>query len=148
MCETMVFQETGRTAHGYLWLGGLTVMILFLGYVFWYDHRKAANKKFWSEHFTKAGLTKDQITEMKHDGDVWYSSPEGRCADAQSETSPSGERGQNSTCVGYGDWNEECPGFESFCAGGKTFGDADKQAMAVSAALKNGGKHPECPIIY
>lgn len=125
----MVFQETGRTAHGYLWLGGLTVMILFLGYVFWYDHRKTANKKFWAEHFTKAGLTGDQIAEMKHDGDVWY-------------------RGQNSMCVGYGDWNEECPGFESFCAGGKTFGDADDQAAAVAVALKNGGKHPECPIIY
>ncbi len=124
-----MFQETGRTAHGYLWVGGLVVMILFLGYVFWYEHRRAANKKFWSEHFTKAGLTEEQIAEMKHDGDVWYF-------------------GENSTCVGYGDWDEECPVFESFCAGGKTFGNPDKQAAAVAAALKTGGKHPECPIIY
>lgn len=126
-----MFTETGTQAHGYLWTAGLVIFILFIGYAFWYEHQKSADDsgEDWMQHFIKAGLTPDEASDMSHDADLWYYK-------------------RKPTCVGYGDWNEECLIFESVCSGGKKFGTPEQQAKNVSISLKSGGKHPDCPIVY
>ena len=127
-----MFTESGMQAHGYLWIAGLVIFILFIGYAFWYEHQKTVDEgvgEDWLKHFVQAGLTPEEASDMTHDADLWYYK-------------------RKPTCVGYGDWNDECLVFESVCSGGKKFGDFREQAKSVYKALKAGGKHPDCPIVY
>ena len=111
--------------HVYLWLGGALLLLLFIVYVFWHDHKENIDDD-WAGKFRAIGI---DPKDMTHDDGVWYYR-------------------RRSTCVGYGDWTDECPKHESYCAGGKVFGDSQTQVNAVGAALNNGGTHPECPLIY
>lgn len=125
----MVFKEKGSQAHFYLWFSGLVLLLLFLGYVFIYEHKDDELSDTWKMAFVKAGLSKDQVDKLSHDGDVWYyGSP------------------PKSTCVGYGGKDEKCPRFESVCSGEKTFGDINQQVKNVVKAV-GVGIHPECPLI-
>lgn len=113
--------------HLYLWLGGVLLFTFFMGYAFWYDHKERINNsQEWVTAFTSVGINP---RDMAHDEGVWYY--KGR-----------------STCVGYGDWNDECPRHECYCAGGKTFGDSITQARAIKKALESGGTHQGCPLMY
>ena len=111
--------------HKYLWLGGLLLFIFFIIYVFWYDHKEGIQNAELADQFRKVGI---DPRDMTHD-EVWYYK-------------------RRSTCVGYGDQDEECPKHISHCAGKKTFGSSRLQAEAVSTALKHGGQHPDCPLVY
>jgi len=114
-------------SHKYLWLAGILLFVLFLGYVFWHDHKHSISDDFqWVEKFLRVGVDPKDIT---HDESVWYYK-------------------RRSTCVGYGDWKDECPKHESYCAGERIFGDANAQVDAIKKALERGGVHPECPLVY
>ena len=113
--------------HLYLWLAFTLLLLFFLGYDFLYDHKEnIQNSKEWLDVFIKEGI---DPKDMSHDESVWYYK-------------------RRSTCVGYGDWEEECPRSENWCAGGGTFGDSSQQAKGVKDAITNGGVHPDCPLIY
>lgn len=113
--------------HKILWLAGVLLLVFFLGYTFWYDHKEnIQNSTEWRNEFVLAGI---DPKDMTHDEGMWYYK-------------------RRSTCVGYGDWTEECPKHEGYCAGGKTFGNARDQISAIRESLENGGTHPECPLIY
>lgn len=111
-------------------------MLFFLVvYGFYYDHKEYINDpsnpnmQEWMDSFHSVGAPDPIIDDITHDDDTWY------------------YRG-SSTCVGYGDWSDECPRHEVYCGGDKKMGDSKAQAKAVLEALKNGGKHPECPLMY
>lgn len=113
--------------HKYLWLSGILLLLFFVGYVFYHNHKEnIQNSDIWTAEFEGVGINSKDIS---HDEGVWYY-----------RNFP--------TCVGYGDWNDECPKYESYCAGGKSFGDPKTQVKAIKQALENGGTHPECPLIY
>jgi hypothetical protein len=125
-----MFAESGTTAHGYLCVAGITVLILFLIYVFVYDHKESIDDTtIWVDAFSRAGLNKRDIKKLSHDESAWYYD-------------------KTSTCVGYGDWSEECLKHEGVCSGGESFGGPDLQAREVASALKSGGRHPRCPLLY
>ena len=125
-----MFKETGLKAHLYLWIAAIVSIILFLGYIFWFDHKENINgRTHWEKEFENVGLTKEQREDISHDDSMWYYQ-------------------RVATCVGYGPSNAECPRFESYCAGGITFGESSLQAKAVSEAIKKGGIHEDCPLIY
>jgi len=50
-----------------------------------------------------------------------------------------------STKVGNGQHNANCEKAIVFCAGGSKFGYGVKQAIAIKAAIENGGTHPSAP---
>lgn len=123
----MVLKEVGIQAHGYLLIACGLTFAFFIIYGFIFDHKNSiTNDKNWVDAFSKVGIAPSKMT---HDGDMWYYN-------------------KISTCVGYGDWEDECPRHEAFCAGGKTMGDRNSQIKAILEALKNGGQHPKCPLIY
>lgn len=108
----------------YLWLLSLVLLTMFLIYVFVYQHQIGLEEgDAWEEAFGRVN-----IGHMSRDADVWY------------------HQGQ-STCVGAGDFTDRCLGTEDYCSGGSTYGTADQQAREVLRALKNGGVHPECPLL-
>lgn len=113
--------------HKYLWMAGVLLLLFFLGYVFLYDHKEGIqHSEEWVREFDRVGI---DPRDMSHDEGMWY-------------------HRRKSTCVGYGDWDDLCLKHESFCAGGKTFGNSRIQVDAIKAALDNGGTHPDCPLIY
>lgn len=114
--------------HNYLWLGGMLLLGFFMGYVFWYDHKEHINNnREWVDKFSAVGI---DPRDMTHDEAMWYHK-------------------RRSTCVAYGgEYQRGCPRHESYCAGGKTYGDSQMQVDAVRHALENGGSHPECSLMY
>jgi hypothetical protein len=129
--------ERSLKSHLYLYIAGVVLFILFLGYTFWYDHKTDVDgNEAAAEAFRKEGLSEEQISRIRHDDDVWYY--DGR-----------------STCVGYSshdnDSSERCPYFQSVCAGSKarTFGSLSDQVREVAKVIKSGKtQHPDCPLIY
>lgn len=117
------------TPHKYLFIAGLVLFILYIGYIFWYDHKMDIEN--FESLFKKEGLTDKEINEIKHDDDVWYYK-------------------NRSTCIGYSsNSNEPCPKFQWVCIGGKTFGTIENQIKEVSKLIKNNkSQHPDCPLIY
>ncbi|HMP28060.1 MAG TPA: hypothetical protein PKD85_00585 [Saprospiraceae bacterium] len=126
-----MFTEIGLLPHFYLFIAGAIVLLLYLGYVFWYDHKNEVTDKDLHELFKKYGLTDTQIADIKHDDDVWYYK-------------------NKSTCIGYSsDPREACPKFQWVCLGDRTFGNLKEQIYAISQLIKNGmDSHPDCPLIY
>lgn len=125
-----MFTEKGLEAHLYLWIAGIVFAILFIGYTFWFDHKSHIDEnESWVSRFENEGLSREQINDLTHDDTMWYYQ-------------------RKSTCVGYGEPNEACPKNENFCSGGSTYGDFSKQAEEIAMALKKGGVHPDCPLIY
>lgn len=100
-------------------------------YGFWYDHKEHIHFNHeWTTSFMKAGIPNAIIDDITHDDDTWYYLGK-------------------SLCVAYGgDWEAPCPRHENYCGGGKKIGNRDDQTLSVYEALKNGGVHPKCPIIY
>lgn len=114
-------------AHLLLYGSVLIIGMLFVLYVFSYDHKQGIDdNQVWVEAFKNVGIDPKNMT---HDDSTWYYK-------------------QRSTCVGYGDWEEVCPKYENYCAANKVFGTPLQQARAIKEALINGGTHKECPIIY
>jgi len=112
-----------------LWLAAIIFIILFIGYVFWYDHKEYIDESHWRILFEKAGLGKE-IYNIKHDNDSWHF------------------KGKN-TCVGFSDQNVDCPYYENYCAGNnETYGSYEQQIAEIKVAIKNKGIHPDCPLIY
>jgi hypothetical protein len=125
-----MFKENGLKPHLYLWIAGIVFMILFFGYIFWFDHKENIDgSDLWETEFEKAGLTKEQREDISHDDSMWYYQ-------------------RMATCVGYGSPNDECPRYESYCAGGRYAGSFSEQAKAVTDAIRKGGIHEDCPLIY
>lgn len=125
-----VFSESGLNPHLYLWVAGLVTLILFFGYIFWFEHKEDIDRNnFWIREFERQGVSKEQIKDITHDGDTWYYQ-------------------KVSTCVGYGNMNEKCPKNETYCSGGETYGSPEQQTKSVYAAIQKGGVHEKCPIIY
>ena len=127
----MILAEGNITAHQYFFVAGVVLLILFLIYVYVYEHRTfIEGDELWENAFSGVGLLQEIIKDISHDEDVWY------------------YRG-NSTCVAYGgDFSEECSRYENYCAGEDRYGDAFLQAMEVKKAIDSGGEHPLCPLIY
>lgn len=126
--------ENSLKSHFYLYIAGIVLFILFLGYVFWYDHKTNIDEgDDFVKIFKKEGLSDDQISQIRHDDDVWY------------------YKGK-STCIGYSsDSKEHCPYFQSVCTGkdSRTFGTIDEQIKEVAKIIKKGDdQHPDCPLIY
>lgn len=124
-----MFTETGLKPHLYLLIAGIVFLILFFGYIFWFDHKENPEGRDWQERFNNAGLTAEQQRDITHDDSMWYYQ-------------------RVATCVGYGHPSEECPKHESYCIGGDTFGSLQNQALAVAEAIGKGGVHENCPLIY
>ena len=125
-----MFSETGLKAHLYLWIAGIVCIILFLGYIFWFDHKENIDgNPIWEREFQNVGLTLEQINDITHDDSMWYYQ-------------------RVATCVGYGSPRDQCPRYESYCAGGNTFSSFSEQAEAVKNAIMKGGIHQDCPLIY
>jgi len=117
------------TPHFCLWLCCMCFIILFVGYVYWFDHKEYIDDTHWRKIFNRYGLGKE-IYNIKHDSDVWF------------------YKGKN-TCVGYSEENEGiCPKYENYCAGGDNYGTYEQQVKAIYQAIKNEGSHPDCPLIY
>ena len=137
---TLMFTEASIVAHYYFFLAGIVLLILFLGYAFWYGHRGGIDEiEDFVSLFKKEGLSDKEIENITHDYDVWYYK-------------------NKSTCVGYSSDDgsnanssaDACPYFQEFCAGndGHTFGSVNDQIREAVNAIKMGGTHPKCPIIY
>lgn len=125
-----MFTEFGLKPHFYLYIAAFVVMILYMGYAFWYEHKSRMMGDLESL-FKKEGLTDAQIDNIKHDDDVWYYK-------------------DKSTCIGYSsDERDPCPKFQSVCLGDTTYGSIDQQVQEVSNLIKKGlNAHPLCPLIY
>jgi len=123
-----LFSEQGIKAHGYFFIAGLVLLIMFLVYVYLCEHQKSVvNDEMWRHTFTKEGINPITVT---HDDSMWYHN--GR-----------------STCVAYnGDFESKCSRSENYCAGGDVHGTNIQQAKAVKKAIHNRGEHPLCPLIY
>ncbi len=116
--------------HTYVIIATGVLLFFMVSYGFWYDHRESINADTqWVASLKKANVPDAVIDDIEHDGDTWYYNGK-------------------SLCVGYGDWNDECKRYEHFCAGDKIIGNSDEQASAIAVALRNGGVHPECPLMY
>lgn len=110
-----------------LYVCSLSLLLLFVLYIFLYDHKKSiSDDQIWLESFSKVGIDPQDMT---HDDTTWYYR-------------------RISTCVGYGDWNDQCPKYENYCSSNKKFGTPSQQALAIKEALLNGGTHELCPLIY
>ena len=127
----MLFDERGQTAHGYLFIGGIVLLLMFLIYVFICEHKTdIEGNNMWHNAFKNAGLTQKQISNISHDDHMWYYK-------------------SASTCVGFsGDFSKNCYRYQNYCAGGDRYGDETLQAKSVKDAIDNGGEHPMCPLIY
>ena len=121
--------------HFYLIVAGAIMLFCLVVYGFCYDHKdhinddSNPNSQEWIDSFHSAGAPDPIVDDITHDDDTWYYQ-------------------NSSTCVGYGDWDDVCPRHEVYCGGNKKMGDSKIQAKAVVEALKNGGKHPKCPLLY
>ena len=118
----------------YLVCLALIMLFVFLGYVFLSEHKyHVDNDPFWIELFEKNGLSKKELSKITHDENVWY-------------------HNNKSTCVGFGEPNNKCILSDQVCCGGlstQTFGDYTDQVKAVILSISSeGGKHPDCPLLY
>lgn len=132
----MVLTESSTQAHLYLALAALLLLSLFI--VFIYAVKKRSNidtDDAWIRTFREAGISDSDISLITHDDNVWYYKDQ-------------------STCIGYGDTEEDCPAYENYCAGGTsngvryTYGTLKQQAQAIKQSIDAGGQHGECPLIY
>lgn len=103
-------------------------------YVYVCDHKESVvDDDDWTNAFVQSGLDRAELEFVTHDSDVWY------------------HRGV-STCVGYGDFEDTCDYHLSVCSSGvipyTKCGDREEQAREVLLAIRSGGEHPQCPIIY
>jgi len=116
----------------YLFVFASILLAMFLIYVYVCDHKEEVDSD-WIDAFIIAGLPKEEIEFITHDSDVWY------------------HRGVN-TCVSYGDFEDSCDYHLAVCSRGEPphvkNGTREEQANAVVKAIKSGGEHPWCPIVY
>lgn len=131
-----MLSESTPTAHFYLVLGALILLSLFIVFVYVIGYRSKIDEyDDWIETFRQVGISDTDIQLITHDDSGWYYK-------------------NTSMCIGYGDAEEECPIYESYCAGGTkdgvhyTYGTLRQQALALKQAIVNGGRHGECPLIY
>jgi hypothetical protein len=113
-----------------VWAAGIMLFFVVV-YGYFYDHKESIEfDTKWKTAMKKVGLPDGVIADISHDEDTWY------------------YMGKN-LCVGYGDDDDKCKRHEQYCAGdNKIMGTADEQALAVAHALRNGGTHPDCPLLY
>lgn len=122
-------------AHFYLVIAAGVMLFCLVVYGFIYDHKEYVtieenpNSDEWIQSFKNVGIPSAIMDDIAHDDDTWYYN-------------------DMALCVGYGDWNDKCKKHETFCAGGSTNGNADDQARAILVALRNGWRHPGCPLLY
>lgn len=127
----MILSESGKTAHLYLFIAGVVGLLMFIIYVYIYDHHNhIETNAFWRDALKKAGISEEDIKHITHDGDTWH------------------HRRKNLCVAHSGDFEEACSKHHNFCSGGDTSGTADEQAQNIFIALKNEGEHPLCPLIY
>jgi hypothetical protein len=108
---------------------------MFLVYSFLLEHKMGIeNNKELVNIFSREGSNKDDILNIFHNEDGWYSEgDDGKVA---------------SLCIGYGEPADACERSDHYCAGGKTYGSYVDQAKAVVLAMKTPKKlHPECPLL-
>jgi len=123
--------------HFYVIIAAAIMLFFVVVYGFVYDHKEHItmsthpNSAEWLESFRKIGVHALVAEDISHDDDMWYF------------------KGA-SLCVGYGDWTDRCKRHEAYCGGdsGKFVGTMDQQTRAIAEALKNGGVHPKCPLLY
>lgn len=136
----MVLSESTPHAHLYLVLGAVILLSIFIVFVYIAKKREGIDdysdeNREWLTTFRKSGFTDAEISRVTHDDHVWYYD------------------GKN-TCVGYGDAEDECPAYQTYCAGGSvngtyhTYGTLQQQSLAILKSIKSGGVHEECPLIY
>lgn len=124
-----------RQAHFYVIIACVILGFFFVVYGFVYDHKEHIttsdnpNKVMWTKTFVDQGMPEAIIDDISHDEDTWYYNG-------------------ISTCVAYGDWNDRCIRNEVYCGGKNVVGTPEQQAQAVVEALRNGGMHPMCPLLY
>ena len=129
------FSESSIRSHTYFLCAVCIILAAYLLYIYFYNHKEDLDlhNYAWTSSMDKNGITKEQMDNLSHDESVWYYK-------------------KKSTCVGYGEPQDECLKHESFCSGedfiNTTFGSYDEQAKSLHEAFLNGGIHPECPIIY
>ncbi len=122
-------------SHFYVIMAAALLLFFVVVYGFHYDHKEHINLSThpnsveWVESFREAGVHPLVVDDITHDDDHWYYQG-------------------NSLCVGYGDWSAKCQRHESYCGGGKLVGTMKEQTTAIFEALKNGGSHPMCPLLY
>jgi hypothetical protein len=102
-------------------------------YVYFYEHKISIDdSEVWSTAFQRVGLQKE-IPLVTHDEEMWY------------------HRGI-ATCVGYSgniSGEKSCDRSIFYCPGSVAkYGTAEEQALAVREAIRAGGEHPKCPLIY
>jgi len=132
----MVLTESTTHSHLYLALSALLLLSLFIAFIYLIKKRSNIDADdVWIHTFRDAGIADSDIGQITHDDHVWYYK-------------------DRSTCIGYGDVEEECPAYENYCAGGTsngtlyTYGSLKQQALAIKQAILAGGQHEECPLIY
>ena len=69
------------------------------------------------------------LADISHDEEMWY------------------YKGK-STCVGFGEIDQNCKRNECYCSGKGTYGSPKKQVKMVIKAIENDGLHPMCPLLY
>jgi len=123
-----MLQETTITSHSYLFIAAGIMLVIFLLYAFVCNHKVDIDKdEMWRSEFEKHQLKSEDIV---HDDTMWY------------------YRGLP-TCVAYGGiFDSTCSPNEHYCSGGSTYGNRTQQIFAIAGAIKNGGEHPLCPLIY
>ena len=120
--------------HIFLFVCGCIILLMFLVYVYVHEHQELiVEDESWRKAFLDSGFSNDQLKFITHDSDVWY------------------YKGRN-TCVSYGDFEEDCNYKLAVCSRGSPpyakYGSRSEQARGVMEAVKSGGEHPLCPIIY
>ncbi|CAJ1414630.1 unnamed protein product [Effrenium voratum] len=79
--------------------------------------------KYWCTQMQRAGIRGRDIAKLKGKSGEWLFH-------------------ETSLKVGYGSYKKTCDSVELFCAGGAKYGSGAAQALAVKAAIENGGLHP------
>jgi len=124
--------------HKYLLLFASILMVMFIIYAYYTEHKIPIGygifkDKDWISAFTQVGLNKSDIDLLEHDSDVWYYNG-------------------NNTCVAYGSPVDKCDYASYMCSNGSipnvTHGTRLQQAKNVVDAIRQGGLHKDCPVIY
>merc|ERR1719235_2337865 len=87
---------------------------------------KCSLSNYWCKLLDGVGMSLSDQSKVTTENGQWY------------------YNGQ-STKVGMGGHSQNCDSTIVLCAGGSTFGWGKKQAIAVQAAIDNGGVHPSAP---
>jgi len=129
--QTFHFSFKMEITFSQIFLFAIVCLMILLIYIYFGEHQVGLDKD-WIEAF-KFSDSEIDLSDITHDVDVWY------------------YKGRN-TCVGYGKINEKCDHINYVCSDGKipdaTHGDRILQAAYVIDAIRSGGKHKKCPIIY